>query len=189
MLAECMGPPLLLRAFLKKVAGCRGLAYVSESRLPLSRNKGVHKVYAHVAVGIRCRIFRDVHVARSSSAQTFNLTDFYASSKWVAEQLSVPLRGSNFGHRYAKALYQAGEAWRSSNKDSASQTLGHPSWPLPVTVSKQFSLLWRKAFTNHHHPLCRLFINRTPRMTRCISINMIYICSICISYQSTVYIT
>ncbi|CAK9104270.1 GMC oxidoreductase family protein Mala s 12.0101 (allergen Mala s 12.0101) [Durusdinium trenchii] len=68
-----------------------------------------HQVYAHVAVGIRCRIFRDVHVARSSSAQTFNLTDFYASSKWVAEQLSVPLRGSNFGHRYAKALYQAGE--------------------------------------------------------------------------------
>eukprot|EP00913_Durusdinium_trenchii_P014188 g13315.t1 len=28
--------------------------------------------------------------------ETFNLTDFYASSKWVAEQLSVPLRGSNF---------------------------------------------------------------------------------------------
>ena len=37
-----------------------------------------------------------------------NLTEFYESSAWVGKKLAVPLRASNFGRQYAKALYEAG---------------------------------------------------------------------------------
>lgn len=40
--------------------------------------------------------------------QAVNLTEFYESSAWVGKKLAVPLKGSNFGRQYAKALYEAG---------------------------------------------------------------------------------
>ena len=40
--------------------------------------------------------------------QDFNTTQFYQSSAWVAEQLTEPLQPSDFGHRFARALHEAG---------------------------------------------------------------------------------
>ncbi|CAE7189316.1 MDL4 [Symbiodinium necroappetens] len=39
--------------------------------------------------------------------QDFNTSQFYESSRWVAEQLAEPLQPSSYGHRFVRALHEA----------------------------------------------------------------------------------
>ena len=39
---------------------------------------------------------------------------------------------------------------------------------LPVTVSKQISSFWNKAFTNHHHPLLQVIGSAPPKEKICV---------------------
>ena len=106
---------------------------VSKNGVPpkssISRYSMMHHPFMAVSIHgnphiCQCSRFRNHHPFGQLCilAQAVNLTEFYASSAWVAKQLAVPLRPSSFGRRYADALHEAGVTRRCG--DSGRHVIG-----------------------------------------------------------------
>ena len=81
--------------------------------------------YVHICIHVYINMCICTHIC-IMCLQAFNATDFYQSSTWVAAELSEPLQPSGFGHRYARALHEAGAG--PEDPEPSVRMISNSSW-------------------------------------------------------------